>query len=143
MRLTSLPISSFSHLLFAICLPTSCLFGRYEATTTRFSRMLAECLHFTSHILPLSLALLLPHTSGLLAGTGPPLTAFCACSPNAPHFPPHILLLSLTSCLLGRYEATTNRFSRVLAKEAGLAGVASSLLGLGTLFLLLWAGVYV
>ncbi|VDQ01319.1 unnamed protein product [Trichobilharzia regenti] len=41
------------------------------------------------------------------------------------------------------YELTTNKFSRALLKEALLSLVASVFLGCGTLFLLLWVGIYV
>ncbi|KAL0045774.1 hypothetical protein WJX82_004053 [Trebouxia sp. C0006] len=41
------------------------------------------------------------------------------------------------------YEVTKTKYTRKLAQEAVLAGVSSVLLGFGTLFLLLWTGVYV
>lgn len=41
------------------------------------------------------------------------------------------------------YEVTTTRYSRKVAHEAVLGGAASVSLGLGTLFLLLWCGVFV
>ncbi|CAM6028008.1 unnamed protein product [Sphagnum balticum] len=41
------------------------------------------------------------------------------------------------------YEATTSKFSRSLSREFATGGVASLFLGFGTLFLLLWTGVYV
>mmetsp|Transcript_2739 Transcript_2739/g.6047 ORF Transcript_2739/g.6047 Transcript_2739/m.6047 type:complete len:83 (-) Transcript_2739:121-369(-) len=41
------------------------------------------------------------------------------------------------------YEVSKTRHSRVLKQEVTLALAASALLGLGTLFLLLWTGVYV
>jgi len=41
------------------------------------------------------------------------------------------------------YQMTTSRFNRSLARELGLGLAASVLLGLGTLFLLLWTGVFV
>jgi hypothetical protein len=41
------------------------------------------------------------------------------------------------------YEVTTTRYSRKLQQEAVLGGTASVCLGLGTLFLLLWVGVFV
>ncbi|RTG79981.1 uncharacterized protein DC041_0013174 [Schistosoma bovis] len=41
------------------------------------------------------------------------------------------------------YELTANKFSRVLLKELLLSLVASIFLGCGTLFLLLWVGIYV
>lgn len=41
------------------------------------------------------------------------------------------------------YEASANRHTRKASQELALGGAASVLLGLGTLFLLLWTGVYV
>jgi hypothetical protein len=42
-----------------------------------------------------------------------------------------------------RYEVTVQKSKRSLAWELSLAVLASILLGFGTLFLLLWAGVWV
>jgi hypothetical protein len=44
-------------------------------------------------------------------------------------------------CLL--LQVSSTRHTRKLTLELALAGVASTLLGLGTLFLLLWTGVFV
>eukprot|EP00897_Mesotaenium_endlicherianum_P001421 jgi/Mesen1/1306/ME000013S00799 len=41
------------------------------------------------------------------------------------------------------YEVTTSKFSRSLGQELLTGGIASVFLGFGTLFLLLWTGVYV
>ncbi|KAI5084528.1 hypothetical protein GOP47_0000697 [Adiantum capillus-veneris] len=41
------------------------------------------------------------------------------------------------------YEVTTSKFSRSLVHELLTSGVASLFLGFGSLFLLLWTGVYV
>ena len=41
------------------------------------------------------------------------------------------------------YQVTTTRYSRKIVHEAMLGGVSSVALGLGSLFLLLWVGVYV
>ena len=41
------------------------------------------------------------------------------------------------------YQVTTTRYSRKISQEMVLGGAASVTLGLGTLFLLLWCGVYV
>lgn len=41
------------------------------------------------------------------------------------------------------YQVTTTRYSRKILQEVALGGAASISLGLGTLFLLLWVGVYV
>ena len=46
-----------------------------------------------------------------------------------------ILLLSL--------HVTSSKFTRELFKELLIAAVASVFMGLGTLFLLLWVGIYV
>lgn len=41
------------------------------------------------------------------------------------------------------YQVTTTRYNRKIYQEAVLGAAASVTLGLGTLFLLLWVGVYV
>ncbi|CAK9262128.1 unnamed protein product [Sphagnum jensenii] len=41
------------------------------------------------------------------------------------------------------YEATSAKFSRKLSQEFATGGISSLFLGFGTLFLLLWTGVYV
>lgn len=41
------------------------------------------------------------------------------------------------------YQVTTTRYSRKIVHEALLGGTSSVALGLGSLFLLLWVGVYV
>ncbi|GAQ84044.1 hypothetical protein KFL_001740030 [Klebsormidium nitens] len=41
------------------------------------------------------------------------------------------------------YEVTSSKFSRNIVRELATGGVASVLLGFGSLFLLLWTGVYV
>lgn len=41
------------------------------------------------------------------------------------------------------YQVTTTRYSRKMLPELALGSAASVTLGLGTLFLLLWVGVYV
>jgi hypothetical protein len=46
-------------------------------------------------------------------------------------------------CAWGRYEATSTKFSRKLSQEFATGGISSLFLGFGTLFLLLWTGVYV
>lgn len=56
------------------------------------------------------------------------------------------LLLSLglvVTAFFFLYQFTTSRYSRSLVTEAATAVLASVLLGSGTLFLLLWTGVYV
>lgn len=45
--------------------------------------------------------------------------------------------------LLLIYEVTTTKHSKQLSQEVILSALASVCLGLGTLFLLLWTGVYV
>eukprot|EP00898_Chlorokybus_atmophyticus_P005736 jgi/Chlat1/6163/Chrsp41S05706 len=57
-----------------------------------------------------------------------------------------VLLLSLGLIFAAAffvYEVTSSKFSRQLSKELVTGGVASIFLGLGSLFLLLWTGVYV
>lgn len=41
------------------------------------------------------------------------------------------------------YQVTTTRYSRKIVNELMLGGASSVALGLGTLFLLLWVGVFV
>nr|AQS22591.1 transmembrane protein 258 [Pseudodiaptomus poplesia] len=41
------------------------------------------------------------------------------------------------------YEVTSSKFTRELKKELGISAVASVFMGTGTLFLLLWVGIYV
>jgi hypothetical protein len=56
------------------------------------------------------------------------------------------LLLTTGACSTAAfflYEVTTTRYSRKVAQEALLGGTASVALGLGSLFLLLWTGVFV
>jgi len=41
------------------------------------------------------------------------------------------------------YEVTSSKFTREIFKELLIAAVASVFMGFGTLFLLLWVGIYV
>ena len=41
------------------------------------------------------------------------------------------------------YEVTSTKFTRELVKEILISLVASVFMGLGTMFLLLWVGIYV
>lgn len=41
------------------------------------------------------------------------------------------------------YEVTTNKYSRMLRKELLLSATATVFMGVGTLFLTLWVGIYV
>ncbi|GMR58122.1 hypothetical protein PMAYCL1PPCAC_28317 [Pristionchus mayeri] len=41
------------------------------------------------------------------------------------------------------YEVTSNKFTRSLAKEIVVATLAAAFLGVGSVFLLLWVGIYV
>lgn len=50
------------------------------------------------------------------------------------------LVMSAFLCV---YQATTTQYSRQLPRELAMAGATSVLLGLGTLFTLLWTGVFV
>lgn len=49
----------------------------------------------------------------------------------------------LLSAIFFVYEVTKTKYTRKLREEVLLAAAASVLLGSGTLFLLLWTGVYV
>ena len=40
-------------------------------------------------------------------------------------------------------QVTSTKFTRELTKELVISGVASLFMGFGTLFLLLWVGIYV
>jgi hypothetical protein len=76
--------------------------------------------------------------------------------PSSPHPPRNLLprrYPTLATVLLSGglvasagfllYEAGATRHTRKVSQELALGGAASVLLGLGTLFLLLWTGVYV
>jgi hypothetical protein len=41
------------------------------------------------------------------------------------------------------YEVTSTKFTRELVKEVLVSLIASVFMGLGTLFLILWVGIYV
>ncbi|GMS79305.1 hypothetical protein PENTCL1PPCAC_1480, partial [Pristionchus entomophagus] len=41
------------------------------------------------------------------------------------------------------YEVTSNKYTRSLAKEIAVAALAAAFLGVGSVFLLLWVGIYV
>ncbi|CAI4231549.1 unnamed protein product [Auanema sp. JU1783] len=41
------------------------------------------------------------------------------------------------------YEVTSNKYTRNIVKEISMAAFSSILLGVGSLFLLLWVGIYV
>jgi hypothetical protein len=41
------------------------------------------------------------------------------------------------------YEVTSTKFTRELKKEVMISAVASIFMGFGTLFLLLWVGIFV
>ena len=58
-------------------------------------------------------------------------------------------MMSLLLCIFfadgftGRTEATTSKEKRSLGKEIATALLAASFLGFGSLFLLLWVGLYI
>ncbi|KAL6743752.1 hypothetical protein Aduo_016759 [Ancylostoma duodenale] len=66
---------------------------------------------------------------------------------NPAHFPQ----LTISLCGLGLffmawflvYEVTSNKYTRNIAKELLIAIIAAFFLGFGSLFLLLWVGIYV
>lgn len=69
-------------------------------------------------------------------------------SPVSPRLYPALAVSSISvglalSAVFFVYEVTKTKYTRKLVEEAVLAGFASILLGWGTLFLLLWTGVYV
>lgn len=69
-------------------------------------------------------------------------------SPVPPSLYPILAVVFLTVGLVSSasffvYEVTTSKFSRSLVREAATGGIASIFLGFGSLFLLLWTGVYV
>ena len=41
------------------------------------------------------------------------------------------------------YEVTSTKYTRVIMKELMISVAASTFMGLGTLFLILWVGIYV
>ena len=47
------------------------------------------------------------------------------------------MLIQLLCC-----QVTSTKFTRELTKELVISGVASLFMGFGTLFLLLWVGIY-
>ena len=79
-----------------------------------------------------------PHLSIVLLGIGLFFTAwFFVYEVSIIHW-----LLSLLLLLLS-LQVTSSKFTRELFKELLIAAVASVFMGFGTLFLLLWVGIYV
>ncbi|BBN17128.1 transmembrane protein 258 [Marchantia polymorpha subsp. ruderalis] len=69
-------------------------------------------------------------------------------SPVSESFYPILAVFLLTVGLVSTasffiYEVTTSKFNRSLGREIATGGLASLFLGFGSLFLLLWTGVYV
>jgi len=69
-------------------------------------------------------------------------------SPINPAVFPHLTLVLLGIGLFFTawffvYEVTSTKFTREIMKELGISAVASLFMGFGTLFLLLWVGIYV
>ncbi len=69
-------------------------------------------------------------------------------SPVNPAVYPHLSVVLLAIGLFFTawffvYEVTSTKFTREILKEILISLVASVFMGLGTLFLLLWVGIYV
>jgi len=69
-------------------------------------------------------------------------------SPVHPAIFPHLTLILLGFGIFFTgwffvYEVTTTKKTRVFLKELTVASVAATFMGFGTLFLLLWVGIYV
>ena len=69
-------------------------------------------------------------------------------SPVNPAIYPHLALILLIIGLFFTawffvYEVTSTKFTRELLKEVVISLVASVFMGFGTLFLILWVGIYV
>merc|ERR1711983_741044 len=69
-------------------------------------------------------------------------------SPVDPRVYPHLSVVLLAIGLFFTawffvYEVTSTKFTRELVKEILISLVASVFMGLGTMFLLLWVGIYV
>lgn len=69
-------------------------------------------------------------------------------SPINPAVFPHLALVLLGIGIFFTawffvYEVTSTKFTRELTKELMISAVASLFMGFGTLFLLLWVGIYV
>ncbi len=69
-------------------------------------------------------------------------------SPVNPSVYPHLSVVLLAIGLFFTawffvYEVTSTKFTRELMKEILLSVIASVFMGFGTLFLLLWVGIYV
>jgi len=69
-------------------------------------------------------------------------------SPINPAVFPHLALVLLGigvffTAWFFVYEVTSTKFTREVTKELMISAVASLFMGFGTLFLLLWVGIYV
>ena len=69
-------------------------------------------------------------------------------SPVNPGTYPHLALILLLIGLFFTawffvYEVTSTKYTRVLMKEIAISSVASVFMGMGTLFMILWVGIYV
>ena len=69
-------------------------------------------------------------------------------SPINPITYPHLALILLSIGLFFTawffvYEVTSTKYTRALVKEIMISSVASIFMGLGSLFLILWVGIYV
>jgi hypothetical protein len=69
-------------------------------------------------------------------------------SPVNPSSYPHLAVILLLIGLFFTawffvYEVTSTKYTRALMKELLISSVASLFMGLGTLFMILWIGIYV
>jgi len=69
-------------------------------------------------------------------------------SPINPATYPHLALILLLIGLFFTawffvYEVTSTKYTRALMKELMISLAASTFMGLGTLFMILWVGIYV
>ena len=79
-----------------------------------------------------------PHLTLVLLGIGLFFTAWFFVYEVAKPRARNLLLIQLLCC-----QVTSTKFTRELTKELVISGVASLFMGFGTLFLLLWVGIYV
>ena len=69
-------------------------------------------------------------------------------SPVNPAIYPHLAVVLLVIGLFFTawffvYEVTSTKFTRELIKEVSISTIASIFMGFGTLFMILWVGIYV
>ncbi len=86
--------------------------------------------------------------SRYLAPVNPKVRGACARAHTRAQVYPHLTVTLLTIGLFFTawflvYEVTSTKYTRNLAKELMVATVAAVFMGFGTLFLLLWVGIFV